>query len=48
MVRELEYKSKVSRITIGNLENHNQNARPPTIRKLAEALDVEPRDLLKD
>ena len=33
---------------IGNLENHGQNARPSTVRKLAKALDVSPGDLMGD
>ena len=33
--------------TINNLENGNRPARLATIRKLAEALDVEPKELMK-
>ena len=45
-VRELESKSGVSRVTIGNIENHGQNARPSTVRKLAGALGITPRELI--
>jgi transcriptional regulator with XRE-family HTH domain len=45
-VRELEDKSGVSRITIGNIENHGQSARPSTVRKLAGALGMKPRELI--
>lgn len=45
---ELEEKSGVSRITIGNLENHGQNnARPSTVRELAAALNAESQELVK-
>ena len=47
-LRELEEKSGVSRTTINKLENLYQDARPSTIRKLAFALDVKPRELMKD
>ena len=33
--------------TINNLENGNRPARLATIRKLAEALGVEPKELMK-
>jgi transcriptional regulator with XRE-family HTH domain len=46
-LRELETKSGVSKTTINKLENLRQNARPSTIRKLAEALGVEPKELMK-
>ena len=46
-LRALGEKSGVSFATINNLENGNRPARLVTIRKLAEALDVEPKELMK-
>ena len=46
-MRELQERSGLSRNAISDLENHNVNARPSTVRKLAEALDVEPRKLIE-
>jgi transcriptional regulator with XRE-family HTH domain len=40
-------RSGISFATINNLENGNRPARLATIRKLAEALDVEPNELMK-
>jgi transcriptional regulator with XRE-family HTH domain len=40
-------RSGVTFATINNLENGNRPARLATIRKLAEALGVEPRVLMK-
>jgi transcriptional regulator with XRE-family HTH domain len=45
--RALGERSDVSFATINNLENGNRPARLATIRKLAEALDVEPKELMK-
>lgn len=45
-MRELEERSGVSRNTVSDIENHRQNARPSTVRKLAQALGVEPKDLI--
>ncbi len=45
-LRDLEDKSGVSYNTIWRLEDGRQGAHPRTIRKLAEALGVEPRELL--
>ncbi len=47
-LRELEEKSGVSYNTIWRLEDGRQGAHPRTIRKLAEALGVEPAQLIKD
>jgi transcriptional regulator with XRE-family HTH domain len=47
-LRELEEKSSVSYNTIWRLEDGRQGAHPQTIRKLAEALGVEPAELLKE
>ncbi len=47
-LRELEERSGVSYNTIWRLEDGRQGAHPRTIRKLAEALRVEPSELLKE
>ena len=47
-LRELEEKSGVSYSTIWRLEDGRQGAHPRTVRKLAEALGVEPSELLKE
>ena len=46
-LRALGARSGVSFATINNLENENRPARLVTIRKLAEALSVEPKELMK-
>jgi len=46
-VRELAEMSGVSYDTITKVENGHREARPSTIRKLARALGVEPRELMK-
>jgi transcriptional regulator with XRE-family HTH domain len=46
-LRELEEKSGVSYNTIWRIEDGRQGAHPRTIRKLALALGVEPKELLK-
>jgi len=46
-VRELAEMSGVSYDTITKVENGHREARPSTIRKLAGALGVEPRELMK-
>ncbi len=46
-LRALGERSGVSFATINNLENGNRPARLATIRKLAEALKVEPKELMK-
>lgn len=46
-MRELEELAGVSYNTIWRLETGRQGAHPKTIRKLAEALGVEPRELVK-
>jgi DNA-binding Xre family transcriptional regulator len=45
-VRELAERSGVSHNTITMIENRHRTANPSTVRKLAAALDVEPRDLI--
>jgi transcriptional regulator with XRE-family HTH domain len=47
-LRELEERSGVSYNTIWRIEDGRQGAHPQTIRKLAEALGVEPAELLKE
>ncbi len=46
-LRELGERSGVAFDTINKLENEHREAQPRTIRKLAEALGVEPKDLMK-
>ena len=46
-MRELEELSGVSHNTIWRIESGRQGAHPRTIRKLAEALGVEPEELLR-
>ena len=45
-LRELEQKSGVSYNTIWRIEAGRQGAQPRTIRKLAEALAVHPKELI--
>jgi transcriptional regulator with XRE-family HTH domain len=46
---ELAKASEIHRDHIGRLERgYEGESRPPTVRKLAEALDVDPRELLAD
>ena len=46
-LRELEQISGVSYNTIWRLEDGRQGAHPRTLRKLAEALGVDPAELVK-
>ena len=46
-LRELGNKAGVSKDTIWRLEPGRSGAYPSTIRKLARALEVEPRELIK-
>lgn len=46
-LRELEAKSGVAFDNINKLENERHDAQPRTVRKLAEALGVEPKELTK-
>lgn len=46
-LRELGEKTGIAYDTINRLELGKQQAQPRTIRKLADALDVEPRELMK-
>ncbi len=45
--QDLERMSGVAQHTISDLESGKRGARPSTIRKLANALGVEPRELIK-
>ena len=47
-LRELEERSGVSYNTIWRIEDGRQGAHPRTVRKLAEALGVEPKELIKE
>jgi predicted transcriptional regulator len=47
-MRELQELSGVSHNTIWRIESGRQGAHPRTIRKLAEALGVDPEELLKE
>jgi transcriptional regulator with XRE-family HTH domain len=46
-LRELEQRSEVAFDNINKLENEKRRAQPRTLRKLAEALGVEPHELMK-
>jgi transcriptional regulator with XRE-family HTH domain len=45
-LRELAAESELSHTTIWNLEQGREDAHPRTIRKLAKALGVPPRELM--
>ena len=47
-LRELEERSGVSYNTIWRIEDGRQGTHPRTVRKLAEALGVEPSELVKE
>jgi transcriptional regulator with XRE-family HTH domain len=47
-LRELEERSGVSYNTILRIEDGRQGAHPRTIRKLAEALGVQPSELIRE
>ena len=46
-LRELAEAAGVSKDTIWRLENGHSDAHPSTIRKLAKALEVQPKELVK-
>jgi transcriptional regulator with XRE-family HTH domain len=46
-LRELGERSGVAFDNINKLENEHRRAQPRTLRKLAEALGVEPKELMK-
>jgi transcriptional regulator with XRE-family HTH domain len=45
-LRELEQRSGVAFDNINKLENERRSAQPRTVRKLAQALGVEPEELM--
>jgi transcriptional regulator with XRE-family HTH domain len=45
--RALAHQSGVGLDTVNKLETGRRDALPTTLRKLAEALDVEPKELMK-
>ncbi len=45
---ELAEKAGVAINTIVRIERNQTEPRPPTIRKLAEALEIDPKELIKD
>jgi len=47
-LRELEERSGVSYNTIWRIEDGRQGAHPKTVRRLAEALEVQPSELIKE
>ena len=47
-LRELEERSGVSYDTIWRIEDGRQGAHPRTIRKLADALGVQPSELIRE
>ena len=47
-LRELEERSGVSYNTIWRIEDGRQGAHPRTVRKLAEALGVQPSEFIKE
>jgi transcriptional regulator with XRE-family HTH domain len=47
-LRELEEKSGVTYATIWRIEDGRQGAHPRTVRKLAEALGVQPSELIRE
>jgi transcriptional regulator with XRE-family HTH domain len=46
-LRELEERSGVSYNTIWRIDDGRQGAHPRTVRKLAEALGVDPKELIR-
>ena len=47
-LRELEERSGVSYNTIWRIEDGRQGAHPRTVRKLADAVGVDPSELIKE
>jgi DNA-binding Xre family transcriptional regulator len=46
--QDIERQTRVSQATLSDLEQGKRGARASTLRKLAEALGVEPRELMKE
>ena len=47
-LRELEERSGVSYNTIWRIEDGRQGAHPKTVRKLAQSLGVDPKELIRE
>ena len=46
--QDIERRTRISQATLSDLEQGKRGARASTLRKLAEALGVEPRELMKE
>ena len=46
--QDIERGTRISQATLSDLEQGKRGARASTLRKLAEALGVEPRELMKE
>ena len=46
--QDIEHRTGISQATLSDLEQGKRGARASTLRKLAEALGVEPRELMKE
>jgi predicted transcriptional regulator len=46
--QDVERMARISQATLSDLEQGKRGARTSTLRKLAEVLDVEPRELMKE
>jgi HTH-type transcriptional regulator, competence development regulator len=46
--QNIECQTRISQATLSDLEQGKRGARASTLRKLAEALGVEPRELMKE
>jgi HTH-type transcriptional regulator, competence development regulator len=46
--QDVERMTRISQATLSDLEQGKRGARASTLRKLAEALGVEPRELIKE
>ena len=46
--QDVERMTGVAQATLSDLESGKRGARASTLRKLAEALDVEPREMMKE
>ena len=46
--QDIEHGTGISQATLSDLEQGKRGARASTVRKLAEALGVEPRELMKE
>ena len=46
--QDIERRTRISQATLSDLEQGKRGARASTLRKLAEALGVQPRELMKE